>query len=616
MLATSRQQHDRAHAAALFGAAAAALILCTASATAQTLTKSANPTTFSGAGQTITYTYVVGNTHGFNYNSVAVTDSRLGAISCPSTTVLAGQTMTCTATYTTTALDVANGSITNTASVEIGTLECDPCVTTPNVIVTLVQPNGSITIVKSAQGGNGSFSFTSTIPGSTSFTLATINGSASQTFSNLASGTYTVTEVSLPPNWELASLTCSGDTGGLTTTVNLANRSVSIGLDAGEAITCRFTNRFNEGLHRQITLDVIRRFLAHRISLLANHEPDRARFVRRFLGSLWGDEDGLDNGAVNTEPFSFTGTDSAFGSRMSFSTSLARITQAHAAVEAKDELKRVMAFAGPLKAPPRRVAPANGFDVWTEIHYSQFRSDLGGVDNRGHFGVAYLGADYLVAPWMLVGALVQFDSMSEKSTVRGSRVEGDGVMAGPYVSMRLSPNLFFDLRAAWGLSDNKVNPFGVYQDRFTTSRWLAHAKLTGNWRSGDFRVTPSAWITFIEENQRSYVDTVGVFIPAQTVSLGRFGFGPEFARRYVAADGTTYEPHVSLKGLWDFVRPGVLSVGGLLVSEEQFRALIEAGLLVRYGNRWNWRAVVKYDGIGSRSFHDIGAQVWFNFPLP
>jgi uncharacterized repeat protein (TIGR01451 family) len=586
-----------------------------------TVTKTPDPTTYSAAGQTITYTYVVTN-NGTGadddiYN-ISLTDNVVGAITCPKTTLTeGGDSMTCVASYTTTSTDVANGSVTNTVTAN-GEHSSDrvPTQISTQAIIQFVQPNGSITIVKAAQGGNGSFSFTSTIPGSTSFTLATSNGSASQTFSNLSPGTYTVTEVGLPLNWELASLTCTGDTGGLTTTVSLANRSVSIGLDGGEAITCTFTNRFNEELHRQLTLDVIRRFLAHRINLLANHEPDRARFIRRFLGSLWGDDDGADNGTVSSGPFSFTGTDSPFGSRLSFSTSLARITQAHADAEAQNELKRVMAYAGPLKAPPKRpIAPVNRFDIWTEIHYSQFRSDLGGVDNKGHFGVGYLGADYLLTPWMLVGALVQFDSMAERSTVRGSRVEGDGVMAGPYVSMRLSPNLFFDMRAAWGVSDNKVNPFGVYQDKFTTSRWLAHAKLTGNWRSGDVRVTPSAWITFIEENQRGYTDTIGVFIPGQTVSLGRFGFGPEFARRYTGANGTIYEAHVAVKGLWDFVKPNVLSVGGLLVSEEQFRALIEAGLLVRYGDRWNWRAVVKYDGIGSRSFHDIGAQVWLNFPL-
>ena len=52
-------------------------------------------------------------------------------------------------------------------------------------------------------------------------------------------------------------------------------------------------------------------------------------------------------------------------------------------------------------------------------------------------------------------------------------------MAGPYVSARLGPNLYFTGRAAWGISENEVDPFGLYTDDFSTDRWLASAELTG-----------------------------------------------------------------------------------------------------------------------------------------
>jgi hypothetical protein len=42
----------------------------------------------------------------------------------------------------------------------------------------------------------------------------------------------------------------------------------------------------------------------------------------------------------------------------------------------------------------------------------------------------------------------------------------------------LSPNLYFDARAAWGQSDNSIDPLGVYTDNFSTDRSLVSAKLT------------------------------------------------------------------------------------------------------------------------------------------
>jgi predicted regulator of Ras-like GTPase activity (Roadblock/LC7/MglB family) len=63
----------------------------------------------------------------------------------------------------------------------------------------------------------------------------------------------------------------------------------------------------------------------------------------------------------------------------------------------------------------------------------------------------------------------------------GYRDAGNGWMVGPYVGIQLSKNLIFDARAAWGQSDNQVNPIGLYTDSFSTDRMLARANLTGNW---------------------------------------------------------------------------------------------------------------------------------------
>ena len=86
----------------------------------------------------------------------------------------------------------------------------------------------SITVVKRAEGGDGTFGFTS--PQLGSFDLATIGGSAQRVFANLASGAYGLSEIA-PAGWDLTSATCSDGS-------NPAN----IDLAAGENVTCTFTN--------------------------------------------------------------------------------------------------------------------------------------------------------------------------------------------------------------------------------------------------------------------------------------------------------------------------------------------------------------------------------------
>lgn len=67
------------------------------------------------AGSQVPYDFVVTNSGATNINGLVVNDPKIGPVSCPTTTLAPGQTVTCTATYTVTAADAAHGSIDNTA---------------------------------------------------------------------------------------------------------------------------------------------------------------------------------------------------------------------------------------------------------------------------------------------------------------------------------------------------------------------------------------------------------------------------------------------------------------------------------------------------------------------
>ncbi len=68
------------------------------------------------AGDQISYSFAITNTGSVTLNSVRVSDNRVGAVSCPVTTLAPGASTTCTATYTLTQADVDAGTVTNTAT--------------------------------------------------------------------------------------------------------------------------------------------------------------------------------------------------------------------------------------------------------------------------------------------------------------------------------------------------------------------------------------------------------------------------------------------------------------------------------------------------------------------
>jgi uncharacterized repeat protein (TIGR01451 family) len=67
------------------------------------------------AGDHVNYQFVVTNSGDTPVTSLAVHDQLVGPVSCPATTLAIDETVTCTATYTVTAADVARGFIENTA---------------------------------------------------------------------------------------------------------------------------------------------------------------------------------------------------------------------------------------------------------------------------------------------------------------------------------------------------------------------------------------------------------------------------------------------------------------------------------------------------------------------
>jgi len=105
------------------------------------------------AGDTIAYTFDVTNTGGTTVDAVAVTDAKVGAVTCPKTTLAAGESMTCTAdsVYTVTAADVTAGSVDNSATATGTPPGGTPYTTPPSTTSTpTTAPVPGISVVKSA----------------------------------------------------------------------------------------------------------------------------------------------------------------------------------------------------------------------------------------------------------------------------------------------------------------------------------------------------------------------------------------------------------------------------------------------------------------------------------
>ena len=155
-----------------------------------TIDKSADRTTFSAEGETVTYTYVVTNIGSVPIRQLSVTDDKIGSVSCDKTVILdsapggTADFATCTATYDITQQDFDQQSVTNVARAigvpDFGTLGA----LTDTLTITGPATNPSIEIDKStslsafgAAGTNVPYSFLITNTGDTTLRNVSVTDS-------------------------------------------------------------------------------------------------------------------------------------------------------------------------------------------------------------------------------------------------------------------------------------------------------------------------------------------------------------------------------------------------------------------------------------------------------
>lgn len=135
--------------------------------------------TVTDAGDSVTYTFEVTNTSNLTLTGVQVTDPRLGTVTCPSTTLAAHTSMSCTAAaYVLTQADIDRGRVDNTATL-VATGPQGPVPSVTDTAAVTLTPVSAIGLVKSASAvtdldGNGTdvgdsvtYSFTVTNRGAT-----------------------------------------------------------------------------------------------------------------------------------------------------------------------------------------------------------------------------------------------------------------------------------------------------------------------------------------------------------------------------------------------------------------------------------------------------------------
>ena len=167
-----------------------------------TLDKQSGTPSGATAGSTIAYSFVVTNSGNVTLNPISVTDPKVGAVTCPVTTLAPNATTTCTKGYTLTQADVNAGTVNNTATAS-GTPPTGAAVTATDTNTVSIPRTPAITLDKQAgkpsdskAGSTIDFAFVVQNTGNVTLNPISVNdpqvGAVSCPVTNLAPGATTI----------------------------------------------------------------------------------------------------------------------------------------------------------------------------------------------------------------------------------------------------------------------------------------------------------------------------------------------------------------------------------------------------------------------------------------
>lgn len=245
-------------------------------------------------------------------------------------------------------------------------------------------------------------------------------------------------------------------------------------------------------------------------------------------------------------------------------------------------------------------------DVWASLLATRSNAST----TSGDFVIGYLGAHRFIRENLLIGGMIQFDYGTETESTAGSTGTGRGFMLGPYVAGEIGTSgLRFEGQARWGRSFNTISPIGTYTDGYSTTRWMTRARLEGSVNRGDWTITPNINLTYFNEVQAAYTDSLANSIAAQTITLGEVKLGPDFSRTSILNNGNPLQTRFGIAAVSNFAVSNTAGSQAFPLGEGQIRTRIDFGISTTTSAGWGLSVDGFYDGLGVTDYQSYGGTI-------
>ncbi|MBD8694526.1 autotransporter outer membrane beta-barrel domain-containing protein, partial [Rhizobium sp. CFBP 13717] len=223
------------------------------------------------------------------------------------------------------------------------------------------------------------------------------------------------------------------------------------------------------------------------------------------------------------------------------------------------------------------------FNIWVDGTFMLHNREENG-DKWGNFGMISTGADYLVSDKFLVGLSFHYDHMTDP-TDEDAELTGNGWLAGPYSSVEIGKNTFWDTHLLYGGSSNTIDTT-FWDGDFDTNRWMFDTSLKGQLMlPNDILLLPKLRTVYLSESIDDYAVTNSdgdmIELEGHAEEQFRVNLGAEIAREFTLENKSILTPKLGVTAGYSGIDGsgafGSLSAGLSLKGETAY--IFNLGLL-------------------------------------
>lgn len=222
-----------------------------------------------------------------------------------------------------------------------------------------------------------------------------------------------------------------------------------------------------------------------------------------------------------------------------------------------------------------------------------------------------IGVDTAITDRLTLGLIGNYSESDVDNIFTPANSTTEAVSFGPYFAYFLTDTTVLTGSFLYSWTDNGASSGGVFAN-YDSEGWTANSTLTSYFFAGNVLLAPSVGLSFNEERDEAYIDTVATLFPASTIRTSTMNFGISASSTVVLPNGIEMEPSIGIEGEWTFDR-SVDATSSVAADTSEFDANLAFGASFQLSDAVSLEFAGNYAGLAKSDYESLTGSIRLSF---